>query len=221
MTATTNAEIDAVLAEWDDADSASDAMRAAHKMAEMLRALRDQREADALPAGWVLCTADASFQSSDPRRQLSVLLIRDPAGKAKWHELSEEEMEATPLYWTGVGMTINEAIRNARAAMSAHGGEMNSEQERELAGRMRKAGVFDAMERNGYPYKQMLEETQRQAAILVDRIAALEAELARYEGALRMVGVLKQLGGMMPGSKKIVDSVVEECAAALKPAKEG
>ena len=53
---------------------------------------------------------------------------------------------------------------------------MNSDQSRELADRMRKAGVFDAMERNGYPYKQMLEETQRQAAILVDRIAALEAE---------------------------------------------
>lgn len=53
------------------------------------------------------------------------------------------------------------------------------------------------------------------------RHAALEAELARYEGALRMVGVLKQLGGMMPGSKQIVDSVVEECAAALKPTKEG
>lgn len=83
--------------------------------------LRDQREADALPAGWVLCTADASLQSSDPRRQLSVLLIRDPAGKAKWHELSEEEREATPLYWAGVGMTINEAIRNARSAMSAQG----------------------------------------------------------------------------------------------------
>ena len=54
-----------------------------------------------------------------------------------------------------------------------------------------------------------------------DRISRLEAEVARKDGALRMVGVLKQLGGMMPGSKQIVDSVVEACAAALKPAKEG
>ena len=67
MTATTNAEIDAVLAEWDDADSASDAMRAAHKMAEMLRALRDQREADARDAArYHACRHVALADDNDP-----------------------------------------------------------------------------------------------------------------------------------------------------------
>ena len=126
----TNDEIDALLSDisrgdWSDGTPEGTRAWADEMMSRAdaaIRALRDQREADALPAGWVFFAADASFQSSDPRRQLSVMLIRDLAGRAWWNSLPDDEKEATPLYQTGAGMTINEAIRNAAAAMSAQGG---------------------------------------------------------------------------------------------------
>lgn len=47
-------------------------------------------------------------------------------------------------------------------------------------------------------------------AELLERIKSLE-------DALRMVAVLRQLGGMMPGSHQIVMSVVDAARAELEP----
>lgn len=41
-------------------------------------------------------------------------------------------------------------------------------------------------------------------------------EIARLRAALRMVLMLKQLGGMMPGSREIVQTIVEAAESALE-----
>lgn len=106
---------------FDDGSMIVEAEARKEELREMLRALRDQSEADAVPAGWVFYSADASLQATDPSRMLSVTLYRDRMGVEWWRSLSDEAKAATPLYQIGAGMTVNDAIRNAIAAMSAQG----------------------------------------------------------------------------------------------------
>lgn len=76
---------------------------------------------DSIPEGWVFYSADASIQSSDPRRPMAAMIKRDVDGVQWWLQLTEEEKEATPLYSSGTGMTLTLAIQNAvDAIMSAH-----------------------------------------------------------------------------------------------------
>lgn len=72
---------------------------------------------DVIPAGWVFYSADASIQSSDPRRPMAAMIKRDVDGVQWWLQLTEEEKEATPLYSSGAGMTLTLAIQNAVAAI--------------------------------------------------------------------------------------------------------
>jgi len=82
-------------------------------------AVPDDVAKDAIPAGWVFYSADASIQSSDPRRPIGVMLKRDIDGVQWWLQLTEEEKERTQLYSSGAGMTLELAIQNAVAAILA------------------------------------------------------------------------------------------------------
>ena len=68
---------------------------------------------DVIPAGWVFYSADASIQSSNPRRPMTAMIKRDVDGVQWWLQLTEEEKERTSLYSTGAGMTLTLAIQNA------------------------------------------------------------------------------------------------------------
>lgn len=73
---------------------------------------------DAIPAGWVFNSADFSMLATGSGTEGSVMLKRDKAGTAAWHELSEAERETKSLYVYGKGKTIAEAIRAAALAAS-------------------------------------------------------------------------------------------------------
>lgn len=70
-----------------------------------------------IPNGWVFYSADASIQSSNPRRPMSAIIKRDADGVQWWLQLTEEEQESTPLYSSGAGMTLTQAIQSAAAAI--------------------------------------------------------------------------------------------------------
>lgn len=69
--------------------------------------------ASLIPKGWVFYSADASIQSSNPRRPMTAMIKRDVDGVQWWLQLTEEEKERTSLYSTGAGMTLTLAIQNA------------------------------------------------------------------------------------------------------------
>lgn len=53
----------------------------------------------------------------------------------------------------------------------------------------------------------------------MDEATALRAQVDALSGALRMVSMLRQLGGLLPGSREVVMAVVEEADAALADSK--
>lgn len=66
-----------------------------------------------VPDGWRFFTADFSLQAAGKSETGSVMLIRDHAGKARWHAFSDEVQELVPLYVSGNGRTVDEAISDA------------------------------------------------------------------------------------------------------------
>jgi uncharacterized protein (UPF0335 family) len=48
------------------------------------------------------------------------------------------------------------------------------------------------------------------------KAAAYKAEVEALRSALRMVGLLHQLGGMMPGSREVVQTVIDAADVALR-----
>jgi len=54
--------------------------------------------------------------------------------------------------------------------------------------------------------------------VWTEKVGLLQ-EVERLRNALRMVGMLRQLGGMMPGSREVVQTVIDAADAAMeKPA---
>lgn len=62
-----------------------------------------------IPHGWRFYTADFSI---DGRKGVA-MLTRDAAGKERWHRLDKAGQDNIPLYLSGYGSTINEAIDDA------------------------------------------------------------------------------------------------------------
>jgi hypothetical protein len=62
------------------------------------------------PIGWVFFSADFSCV---PEFKGSVMFRRDKANTQKWHKLSDEEKETTPLYVKAHARTLIEAIERA------------------------------------------------------------------------------------------------------------
>lgn len=67
--------------------------------------------------GWKFSTADFSVQAAGKQNAKgSVMLVRAPEERARWHAMSEADKEdenGPPLYVTGEGLTFEDAIVNA------------------------------------------------------------------------------------------------------------
>lgn len=61
-----------------------------------------------IPEGWVFYSADASVADC-----VSVILVRDEAGRNWWLSLSEYDKERIDMYATGKGKTLQAAIADA------------------------------------------------------------------------------------------------------------
>jgi hypothetical protein len=62
-----------------------------------------------IPSGWRFYIADFSIVD----RKGSAMLSRDEKGTKSWHKLDDAGKENTPLFLTGYGATVNEAIDDA------------------------------------------------------------------------------------------------------------
>lgn len=60
-----------------------------------------------IPDGWRLWSIDASTGA------FNVMLVRDDAGVAAWHALSEEMRDVVALYASGVNYSLVSALRDA------------------------------------------------------------------------------------------------------------
>ncbi len=69
--------------------------------------------APSIPEGWRLYLADFSGHAAGRFDLGNVVLIRDPAGRTAWNALSEADKDKVPLYMTGKGRTVQEAIEHA------------------------------------------------------------------------------------------------------------
>ena len=67
----------------------------------------------AIPEGWGFSSADFSLQASGVSEFGGVMLIRTGADRADWHSLTDEQREVIPLYVSGTGRTVAEAIASA------------------------------------------------------------------------------------------------------------
>jgi hypothetical protein len=67
----------------------------------------------AIPEGWGFSSADFSLQASGVSEYGGVMLIRTGADRADWHFLIDEQREVIPLYVSGTGRTVAEAIASA------------------------------------------------------------------------------------------------------------
>ena len=67
----------------------------------------------AIPEGWAFSTADFSLQACGVSEFGGVMLIRTGADRAAWHALTVEPREVIPLYVSGTGRTVAEAIASA------------------------------------------------------------------------------------------------------------
>ena len=67
----------------------------------------------AIPEGWGFSTADFSLQANGISEFGGVMLVRTGADRAYWHFLDDEQKEDVPLYVSGIGRTVAEAIANA------------------------------------------------------------------------------------------------------------
>jgi hypothetical protein len=66
-----------------------------------------------VPDGWTFHTCDFSLRTTGKHPNGSVMLMRDKAGRAAWHALSEDGKEATELYASGNGATFEAALAEA------------------------------------------------------------------------------------------------------------
>lgn len=66
-----------------------------------------------IPAGWCFNSADFSMMAAGQQSPGRVLLVRDPADRAKWHAMNEEQRDRLDLYVCGHGMHLQEAAENA------------------------------------------------------------------------------------------------------------
>lgn len=87
-------------------DAAFEAVRAA------IAALQAEPQ-PAIPEGWAFSTADFSLQACGVSEFGGVMLIRTGADRAAWHALTVEPREVIPLYVSGTGRTVAEAIASA------------------------------------------------------------------------------------------------------------
>lgn len=81
-------------------------------------------EIQAAPDGWRFLTADFSLQAAGKSEVGSVLLVRDPEAKARWHQQNEETKESDdgpPLYILGEGSTFTTAMTDASRKAYAAG----------------------------------------------------------------------------------------------------
>ena len=73
--------------------------------------------------GWNFNSADFSVQANgNPNTKGTVLLVRSQPSKERWHHMPyylQEDDDGPPLYVSGTGMTLEEAITNANLA-AAH-----------------------------------------------------------------------------------------------------
>lgn len=67
----------------------------------------------AIPKGWAFSSADFSLQVSGASDSGSVMLVRGGMARVGWHQLTEAQKELIPLYVSGTGKTIAQAIANA------------------------------------------------------------------------------------------------------------
>ena len=67
----------------------------------------------AIPEGWGFSSADFSLQASGVSEFGGVMLIRTGADRADWRSLTDEQREVIPLYVSGTGRTVAEAIASA------------------------------------------------------------------------------------------------------------
>ena len=68
------------------------------------------------PAGWRFMSADFSLQAAGKSTFGSVMLIRDPEEKVRWHqqdEATKERADGPPLYVSGKGETFEAAMADA------------------------------------------------------------------------------------------------------------
>ena len=67
--------------------------------------------------GWKFHSADFSVQSHlGDNNNGQVVLVRSPSERKRWHKMSDrlkDDLDGPPLFVTGVGVTLKEAIENA------------------------------------------------------------------------------------------------------------
>jgi hypothetical protein len=89
-------------------------MKTIHELCEYtagrLRRINDEELL--VQEGWVIYTADFSCAGKPG----TVTFIRDQANRKRWHMLTDAEREATPLYVTGRGGSLPEAVAAASTA---------------------------------------------------------------------------------------------------------
>ena len=91
-----------------------DAIReASKKVHAAIAALQAEEPQPAIPKGWVFSSADFSLQASGASDSGSVMLVRGGMARVCWHQLTEAQQESIPLYVSGTGKTIAQAIANA------------------------------------------------------------------------------------------------------------
>ena len=86
--------------------------RAARTARAAIAALQAEPQ-PAIPEGWAFSTADFSLQACGVSEFGGVMLIRTGADRAAWHALTVEPREVIPLYVSGTGRTVAEAIASA------------------------------------------------------------------------------------------------------------
>ena len=84
----------------------------------------NSKPAMSVPCGWEFYTADFSLKASMKSAHGSVMLVRDYANRRRWHKLTEEQKEVTPLYVSGAGPDLWSAIKNASEKAAAAGTEV-------------------------------------------------------------------------------------------------
>lgn len=73
-----------------------------------------------IETGWRLNSADFSIQATGHDCNGWVQLVRDPESKKLWHKLPEHLQDDVPLYVTGNGKTLEDAIISANNMAAAH-----------------------------------------------------------------------------------------------------
>lgn len=67
----------------------------------------------AAPSGWCFYSADFSLQAYGMNRPGTVTYVRNDIERERWHALSDEQKERTPLFVFGRGYTLPEAMIDA------------------------------------------------------------------------------------------------------------